>query len=410
VTAFYDNLYSKQYINKAGYCQKIVEYIMTSVDKIIDGASYLESTKREFLEKGDTNLFSFYNNIEYKRWKETCPAKENKKNSARNMLGYYPPELWQNKAWVIMEGSDEDSDESDTSNESDGGHKKFAGKEDDKMSNESSKTKPEMVETEEIDKPSNPRKPEPSSNVHEDVPMNDQTNEKPKFKLNKNSPCFKPLPSKLLEKKFKSGISTVVPENLIEPETVESTSNHPMSNTENKFNQNELNRSMSERSTSPATMRENQYSQYQYMNGSYMQSPPIPYPVSPVSFPSIPPMSVIESGMLISYNSSSMVGVILSIPSGEEVFVDICELSSMGIGIDFLYNLAKIRLMCSFEKKYVYDNAYVIRPKAFNLKVINIDVVQSEPVKFGQPYYSGIHASQTFYGGQHYAQNVGYNN
>lgn len=129
MTAFYDNLYSKQYINKAGYCQKIVEYIMTSVDKIIDGASYLESTKREFLEKGDTNLFSFYNNIEYKRWKETCPAKENKKNSARNMLGYYPPELWQNKAWVIMEGSDEDSDESDTSNESDGGHKKFAGKE-----------------------------------------------------------------------------------------------------------------------------------------------------------------------------------------------------------------------------------------------------------------------------------------
>ena len=130
---------------------------------------------------------------------------------------------------------------------------------------------------------------------------------------------------------------------------------------------------------------------YQYSN---MQMPPSPLPQAKPNYQVgfTPNLTNIEKGMLISYNSSSMVGVIQSIPSGEEIFVEIGELSSMGIGIDFLYNLARIRLLVSFEKKYVVDSEYIVRPKATNLKIINIDVIQSEPPKFPQLY----------------AQNVGY--
>ena len=110
VTAYYDNLYSKHYINKAGYWQKIVEYILMSVEEAIDGASYLESTKRELLEKGETNLFSFYNNVEYKRWKEDLKFKEYQQSYMRGFV---------NKSLDhIMEGSAEDSDESDLDSDS----------------------------------------------------------------------------------------------------------------------------------------------------------------------------------------------------------------------------------------------------------------------------------------------------
>ena len=172
--------------------------------------------------------------------------------------------------------------------------------------------------------------------------------------------------------------------------------------------QKEVIRNIPERIASPANISDHSgYVQPAYYNMHTLYSQPysmnLPDQAQSTSmmynnYSSLQNTSKNESGMLISYNSSSMVGVIQSIPSGEEVFVDICELSSMGIGIDFLYNLAKIRLMCSFEKKYVYDNTFIVRAKATNLKIINIDVVQSEQPKIGQPaFYGGFQSSVGYY-------------
>jgi hypothetical protein len=142
--------------------------------------------------------------------------------------------------------------------------------------------------------------------------------------------------------------------------------------------------------------------------------PPLPQTFTPqaVNFPANYPQAMpnYENGMLISYNSSSMVGIIQSIPSGEEVFVEIGELSNMGIGIDFLYNLARIRLMCSFEKKYVYDSEFIVRPKAVNLKIINIDVVNSQQPQLTIPESSNgfIPTQSCVYQDTSFSQNYGY--
>ena len=188
VTAYYDNLYSKHYINKVGYCQKIVEYILMSVEETIDGASYLESTKRELLEKGDSNLFSFYNNVEYKRWKEDLKFKEYQQSYLRGFA---------NKSLDhIMEGSAEDSDESDLESDSEESTSSYV--KDNDHNQFGKKRQDENVKMKE----STPLEKQTNNNTEIDVQspgLVQNLSSNNKFKLNKNSPSFKPPSSNLIK-------------------------------------------------------------------------------------------------------------------------------------------------------------------------------------------------------------------
>lgn len=182
VTAYYDNLYSKHYINKAGYWQKIVEYILMSVDEAIDGASYLESTKRELLEKGDTNLFSFYNNVEYKRWKEDLKFKEYQQSYMRGFV---------NKSLDhIMEGSAEDSDESDLDSDSEESTSSNV------RNHEYTESIKSKLDHDEIMKENTQNDTLKTTSSAQSPGLDLSSASKNKFKLNKNSPSFKPVLSK----------------------------------------------------------------------------------------------------------------------------------------------------------------------------------------------------------------------
>ena len=331
--ARYDNLYSKEYINKTRFCQKLLNKILdaslrgttASLDKTIDNADSFEQDPDE--EEPDVLHAKFGN---------------------RSLLH-------------IMERSDEDSNYGESDDDSiddptpvniDDSNENFDDEELEISHHSTRDTTQKTTQPEEA-----------SKQVLDDAASN-QNN-----KLNKNAKVFKPKTLKKLNTQS-SNMS-------------ESSANYHDVQNSPQLSSTDVS-SYVVPQTTPAQLPAMQQPQQPYMdpqvltqmNMGYGSQYPQPvqanYMVGQTH--GVPKF---ESGMLISYHSSSMMGIIQSIPSGEQVYVEIGELSSMGIGIDFLYNLARIRLMCSFQKKYVYDQNYSLRPTANNLKIISIDVVQS---------------------------------
>jgi hypothetical protein len=334
VTA-YDNLYSKEYISKARFCQKLL-------NKILDAS----------LRGISANL---NNTVEIADSFELDPDEEEPDIMHAN--------FGNRSLNNILEQSDEESHgiESEYNKHQDMDESDESFEDDDELDDPAQTT----IDTTRKD-----------SSLEKSSKQVGETSTTVFNKLNKNAKIFKP---KTLKKTLTQ--SSNVSEN--------SANYHDVQNSP------QLPQYGPEYGTSTTTPPQPpQMSQQAYTESASNFSHNMGYPAQYQQVPSLQPIQQVpvqanymvsqthgipkfESGMLISYHSSSMMGVIQSIPSGEQVYVEIGELSSMGIGIDFLYNLARIRLMCSFQKKYVYDQTYSLRPTATNMKIISIDVVQS---------------------------------
>ena len=346
--AYYDNLYSKEFINKARYWQKLVNKIVDSVIRVMEGGN---ASLNNTLE----NAASF----------EQDPDDDEEDPEILH-TGY-------NRGLDhILERSDEESHEfgSDSSIQ----HHKYQHMNDSDQSIEEENdidntTDQETVDT--IQKKSTFEKPKNQNQSSSSLMST--------YKLNKNAPSFKPKNIKM--RSNASSISETSSKN----NDIQNTNQVPSYNMNyeaSPVSSPQLPQSYpmqvqdySSKFDTSAAMYSSQVQNYANMQYQMpIQQPQIQanYMISQAQN-----MPKLESGMLISYHSSSMMGIIQSIPSGEQVYCEIGELSRMGIGIDFLYNLARIRLMCSFSKKYVYDQSYTLRPTATNLKIISIDVNSS---------------------------------
>lgn len=330
-TACYDNLYSKEYISKARFCQKLLNKVVDNMFKLKIGNESFEDQDPEFDEFGN----------------EEGPV-------------IIHPRFGNKSLDHIIERSDEESHDFE-SNDSLHYHHQQRGYDSDESLEETHEIEGNTHSTSYVIQDQKQLK----SQVHE----NSSDESKVGLKLNKNAPSFKPKTIKKMSSQS-SNTSNGSSKNI---EMTTGSSKFPVLMSYAQYGQaSPVPSPPPFQSASPHL----DYSQYQnYGQSGYQQVQQAVQPNYMISQAIGIPK--IESGMLISYHSSSMMGVIQSIPSGEQILVEIGELSSIGIGIDFLYNLARIRLMCSFQKKYVYDQNYQLRATATNLKVISIDVVQS---------------------------------